>query len=181
MKERIDKLEQLDLSHLKAEDLSWQHATGQDMIIGSGRTKQHSYRNGVQTPIGDIEIAVWIKAAEYIVERDQLQEELERLRPYRIDFGSGSAFAKQVTHGMHLNMCLDAIYRNPTWASFIPYNQLYHPELLAATPMAKVMMDCCQTVCTIPAARTRSEMKAGCCPNCGQWASFKILEIEKSE
>lgn len=88
MQERIDNLEQLKLAHLKPGDLTWLYATGQGQTTGSGRNKQHSYRQGVQTPAGDIELSVWIKAAEYIVERDGLQEELEHLRPYAIDYGN---------------------------------------------------------------------------------------------
>ena len=134
MQGRIDSLEQLDLTRLKAKDLSWLYATGQDSVIGSGRTKQHSYRSGVQTPLGDIAISVWIKAAEYVVERDGLQEELERLKPYAISYGSGSHFSRQLTHAAHLDLCLTEIYRNPVWASFVPYNRQYHPELLNTTP-----------------------------------------------
>lgn len=179
MQQRIDQIDQLDLSHLKAEDLSWQYATGQDSVIGYGRNKQHSYRNGVQTPLGDIEISVWIKAAEHIVERDHLNEELERLRPYTIAFGSGSTFNKQLAHALHLDMCLSAIYRNPAWGSFISYNRQYHPELLNTTSMVEVVPDCCQICCEVPTAQIHTEDRSVHCPVCGRWTSFKTCGPEK--
>ena len=169
---QIDQVEQLDLPRLKAEDLRWLYATGRDQIIGSGRNRQHSYRQGVQTPVGDMELSVWIKVAEYIVERDGLREELERLRPYMINYGGGSIFSKQLSHARHLDMCLSAIYRDPAWVSFVRYNQQYHPELLRATPMAEVVMDCCKTACAIPTAQLHEETRSAYCPICGRWASF---------
>ena len=54
---QIDRVEQLDLLRLKAEDLRWLYATGHGQTTGSGRNKQHSYRQGVQTPVGDVELS----------------------------------------------------------------------------------------------------------------------------
>lgn len=179
MQERIDNLEQLKLAHLKPEDLAWIYATGQGQTTGSGRNKQHSYRQGVQTPVGDIELSVWIKAAEYIVERDGLQEELEHLQPYAIDYGSGSTFSRQLTHGKHLSMCLSAIYRNPAWVSFVPYNRQYHPELLNTTPMVEVVVDCCQIRCEVPTAQIHTEDWKVHCPVCGRWTSCKARKPGK--
>ena len=169
---QIDRVDQLDLLHLKAEDLYWLYATGRSQTTGSGRNRQRSYRQGLQTPVGNIELSVWITAAKYIIERDVLQEELERLRSYTINYGGGSAFSKQLSHAKHLDMCLSAIYRNPAWVSFVCYNRQYHPELLHTTPMAEVIMDCCKNTCTIPTAQLHDETKTAHCPICGRWASF---------
>lgn len=179
MQERIDSLEQLKLAHLKPEDLTWIYSTGQGQTTGSGRNKQHSYRQGIQTPVGDIKLSVWIKAAEYIVERDGLQEELEHLRPYAINYGSGSILSRQVSHASLLNMCLSALYRNPAWVSFVPYNRQYHPELLNTTPIVEVVMDCCQIRCEVPTVQIHTEDRSVHCPVCGRWTSFKICESEK--
>lgn len=179
MQGRIDNLEQLKLAHLKPEDLAWIYATGQGQTTGAGRNKQHSYRQGVQTPVGDIELSVWIKAAEYIVERDGLQEELEHLRPYAIDYGGGSILSKQISHASLLDMCLSAIYRNPVWVSFVPYNRQYHPELLNTTSMVEVVTDCCQIRCEVPTVQIHTEDRSVHCPVCGRWTSFKTCGPEK--
>ena len=50
---QIDQVEQLDLLRLKAGDLRWLYATGRGQTTGFGRNKQHSFRHGVQTPVGD--------------------------------------------------------------------------------------------------------------------------------
>lgn len=180
MQNHIDRIEQLDLPHLKADDLKWMYSTGRNLITGSGRDRKHSYRSGVQTPIGDIELSVWIGAAEYIIERDGLQEELEHLCPFIVSFGS-SPYAKQLSHANHLAMCLSEIYRNPAWVYFVSYNEQHHPELLRNTPMVKVMMDCCNVVCSIPKAQLHKEDQTAHCPVCGRWASFSYTWNKKSE
>ena len=180
MRELIDKLEQLDLQQLSIGDLHWIHCTGKGLTIGSGRNKKHFFRRGIQTPIGDIELSVWIKAAEYIVERDGLQEELEQL----LSFASasiGSSCSRELIHARHLDMCLSKIYRNPSWVGFIPYNERYHPELLENTPMVEVIMGCCETVCTIPKAQIHDENQTAHCPVCRRWASFTCAKNKKSE
>ena len=180
MQSLIDQLEQLALPHLRAGDLRWMYSTGKGQITGSGRDKRHTYRTGIQTPIGDIELSVWIKAAEYIVERDGLQEELEHLRPFALSFGA-SLFAKQMARANHLDMCISKIYRRPAWVSFIPYNKQYHPELIDHMPIVEVIMDCCKTVCAVPKAQIHKEIQTAHCPACGRWASFSRVERKKSE
>lgn len=180
MRELIDKLEQLDLQQLSMGDLRWMYCTGKGLTTGSGRDKKHSYRRGIQTLIGDIELSVWIKAAEYIVERDGLQEELERLLPF-VTAINGSLYAGQLLHAYHLDLCLSGIYHNPTWVDFVPYNERYHPELLDSTPMVKVTMDCCKIVCTIPKAQVHKENQTAHCPACGRWASFSRVKHKKSK
>ena len=180
MQNHIDRIEQLDLPHLKADDLKWMYSTGHGITIGSGRDKKHFYRRGIQTPIGDIELSVWIKAAEYVVERDGLQEELEHLCPLIVTFGN-SLYAKQLSYANQLAMCLSEIYRNPAWVCFVPYNEQHHPELLRSTPMIKIMMDCCNVVCSIPEVQLHKEDQTAHCPVCGRWASFSYAGIKKSE
>lgn len=121
----IDRLEQLDLSTLKAGDLKWQYGTGRAKSTGYGRDKKYTYRHGVQTPIGDIELSVWVQAAEYVVKRDGFQEEVERLMPYM-------AYCGNRTEAYHhaLTACLSRLYCNIEWVCFIAYNEKYHPELL---------------------------------------------------
>lgn len=130
--ERIDRLEALDLPNLKAENLDLQFWTGQAQSKGYGIHKISSYRTGVMTPIRDIEISVWIKAAEYIVERDGLQNEVEHLTPFITLPGDNiSAHSRQTLRTCILNACLSRLYCNIKWVHFIEYNEKYHPELLA--------------------------------------------------
>ena len=180
MWELIDKLEQLDLQQLSTGDLHWMYCTGKGLTTGSGRNKKHSYRSGIQTPIGDIEISVWIKAAEHIVERDGLQEELERLLPFAAA-SIGSSHSRELVHARHLDMCLSEIYRNPTWVNFIPYNERYHPELLENTLMVEVIMGCCKKVCTISKAQIHEENQTAPCPVCRRRASFTYAKHKQSE
>lgn len=121
----IDRLEEIDLTNLKAEDLKWQYGTGQAISKGYGRDKAHSYRHRVQTPIGDIELSIWIKAAEYVIERDGLQEEVKHMAPYMRYHGNYIDI-----HTSTLDACLSKLYANIKWVHFAEYNAKYHPELL---------------------------------------------------
>lgn len=79
---RVDSIHEIDLDTVTAEDLIWQYGTGVAVTQGEGRYKTHSYRNGVQTDIGDLELSVWITAAEYVVKRDGLVEEAAHLQEF---------------------------------------------------------------------------------------------------
>lgn len=127
----IDTLEALDLPHLKAEDLDLQFWTGQAQSKGYGIHKVPDYRTGVMTPIGDIEISIWIKAAEYIVERDGLQNEVEHLASFIAFPGDNATIEKRQTLRTRiLDACLSRLYHNIKWVHFVKYNEKYHPELL---------------------------------------------------
>lgn len=123
----IDRLEQIDLSTLKAEDLRLRFWTGQALSTGYGRDKKYSYRTGIETPIGDVEIGVWFKAAEYVIERDGLQNEVKRLAPY---ISRHNPFPQRDIQVRILDACLSRLHCNIEWIYFTEYNEKYHPELL---------------------------------------------------
>lgn len=128
---RIDTLEALDLPHLKAEDLDLQFWTGQAQSKGYGIHKVPDYRTGVMTPIGDIEISIWIKAAEYIVKRDGLQNEVKQLAPFiELPSDGPGPMSRQMLHVRILDACLSRLYCDIRWVEFTRYNEKYHPELL---------------------------------------------------
>lgn len=170
----IDGLEQLDLASLTAADLEVHFLTGRAVDIGIGRDKRKLYRSGVQTDIGDIEISVWVKAAEHIVDRDGLKEELEHLRPFALYTSNAGRFTKQHEYVRHLDMCLSALYRNPVWVGFVPYNRQYHPDLLEGVPMAQIIPKCCGELCEIPRAQISAGLNVAPCPICGRWSSFRL-------
>lgn len=174
----IDRLEQLDLASLTAADLKTHIFTGRAIDIGIGRYRRKLYRFGVQTDIGDIEISVWVEAAEHIVEREGLKEELEHLRPFAHYTPNAGPFTKLHEYVRHLDMCLSAFYRNPAWVGFMPYNRQYHPELLEGVPMAQIIPKCCGELCEIPRAQISADLNVAPCPICGRWSSFRYAEAD---
>lgn len=174
-RDQIDSIGQLDLEHLTAADLKWEFATGRSLSFGHGRDKVHSYRNGVQTPIGDIKLSVWLEAARYLIKRNGLEEELEHLNNYLGEISARAQLTRDLDLGRRMDTCLSGLYRDPVWVGFIPYNQKYHPELLEGVPMATIIPDCCQTECMIPKAQIRDESGTAPCPVCGRWAPFRFV------
>lgn len=172
----IERIEQLELPNLTAADLKVRVLTGRAIDIGNGRGKKKLYRSGVQTAIGDIEISAWIQAAEYIVDRDGLKDELEHLRPFALYTPNADKSIRQMEYVRHLDMCLSELYRNPAWVHFVPYSRKYHPEFLDAVPVVRIITGCCKELCTIPEAQIKPEAKTAPCPICGRWSSFRYAD-----
>lgn len=179
MDKRINSLGELDLPNLTPADLRYRFGTGQAISTGSGRDKKYTYRTGVMTPLGDIEISVWLEAAEYLVEEYGLQEELEHLKPYaRFPLDRGTPAAQREARADILDACLSQLYRDPQWVKFLEYNQKYHPELLAGVPMVTVITECCQRPGLVPTAQIKQHMgdPAVPCPHCGRTTAFVVME-----
>ena len=136
MNKRIDKIDQLDLQALTAPDIRLRFWTGQAGHAFKRGEKITTYRTGIMTPLGDIEVSVWIQAAEALVEREHLQEEVEHITPY-IEFPGDqqTAIRRQDLKIRALDAVLSGLYRNPEWVRFVEYNAKYHPELLGKRPL----------------------------------------------
>lgn len=82
MQKLIDSISGIDLTAVQPEQLCRKHGTFRCNSTGSGRDKKYSYRHGASTPIGDIEDSVWKTAAEAVVKRDGLEQEVAQILPY---------------------------------------------------------------------------------------------------
>jgi len=78
MENRIDSLYGLDINALTLSDICWKYGTGFDTSTGKGSNKKHSYRHGVQTEIGDIELSVWRQLAYSVIEHLGEREQFEK-------------------------------------------------------------------------------------------------------
>ncbi|MCI9350159.1 MAG: hypothetical protein HFF83_13220 [Oscillibacter sp.] len=177
---RIDSIHEIDLDTVTAEDLIWQYGTGVDVTRGEGRYKTHSYCNGVQTDIGDLELSVWIAAAEYVVKRDGLEEEAAHLQEFITRKTSRYGFAWRNPRMHALEHCIRSTCKNPAWASFIPYNQKYHPEVLASARLVRIITECCQK----PGEVTEEQIAQSfdgrvCCPICGRFSAYRRAPQEE--
>lgn len=179
---RIDSLHEIDLDTVTAENLIWQYGTGIAVVQGEGRYKTHSYRSGVQTEIGDLELSVWIAAAEYVVKRDGLEEEAAHLQEFIHMKSSRYGFTWENPHMHALEHCIRSTYKNPAWVSFIPYNRKYHPEILASAHLVRVIMECCQK----PGEVTEEQIAQSfdgrvCCPLCGRFSTYRRALREEGQ
>lgn len=176
---RIDQLQEIDLATVKAEDLVRHYGTGIAITHGTGRQKTHSYRNGIQTDIGDLELSVWIAAVEYVIQRDGLEEELSHLMEFENCNGkdrSQKSSAKQDC----LCACISGLYKNPEWAAFVAYNRRYHPEVLERAHLVCIIPECCQMPGDTTAEQiARSYNGTVCCPFCGRFSKYKLASNEE--
>lgn len=78
-KERIDSAAGLVPAALTFSNLCWRYGTGVDTSTGKGAYKKVSYRFGVMTELGDMEINVWIHLMERLIEESGEQWLLDAL------------------------------------------------------------------------------------------------------
>lgn len=172
MMEWINSLTGIDLKTVTAEDLRWKYGTYSYESKGRGRDKVTTSRPGVQTPIGDIEIGIWVEAAKAVIHRDGLDEELEHMTGYYLKDG-GPAFPNKMLEYRALDAALSGLYKDPAWVGFIEYNEKYHPDLLASASLVEVYTDCCGELCTFTEARLERGDSYATCPKCGSWSKIR--------
>lgn len=131
MRECIDRLDQIDLETLTAEDLICGVRPFSTKVIITQGKKTYIPRDGIMTKLGNVEIGVWLEAAEFLVKRDGLQKEVERMAPFvAFPFDNRSAQYRRDARIRAIDACFSRLYQNVKWVHFIEYNEKYHPELL---------------------------------------------------
>ena len=123
MQKLIDSISGIDLTAVQPEQLCRKHGTFRCNSTGSGRDKKYSYRHGASTPIGDIEDSVWKTAAEAVVKRDGLEQEVAQILPY-VSFASDTSAENRISA---INAVFSGLYKDTLWVSFVEYNRNYHP------------------------------------------------------
>ena len=135
MQKLIDSISGIDLAAVQPEQLCRKHGTFRCNSTGSGRDKKYSYRHGASTPIGDIEDSVWKTAAEAVVKRDGLEQEVAQILPY-VSFASDTIAENRISA---INAVFSGLYKDTLWVSFVEYNRNYHPELLTDAELVEVI------------------------------------------
>ena len=118
---------ELDYKTLRA-----QFYTGRSVLLNDrGYEKKYGYRHGVQTPIGDIEVNVWCEAMKELIEKNGDTDLYDKLFDwYKGDPVCGKTKREQELYV--LNVFSNNIFDNPKWVDYIPFNEKYRPEILAA-------------------------------------------------
>lgn len=101
MQKLIDSISGIDLTAVQPEQLCRKHGTFRCNSTGSGRDKKYSYRHGASTPIGDIEDSVWKTAAEAVVKRDGLEQEVTQILPYGSSRNRSDELLKMATDPLY--------------------------------------------------------------------------------
>lgn len=174
MQKLIDNISSIDLAAVQPEQLVRLHGTFRCNSTGSGRDKKYSYRHGASTPIGDIVDSVWMAAAEAVVKRDSLEQEVMQILPY-VSFSTDTKEENRI-HAM--NAVFSGLYKDTLWVSFVEYNRKYHPDLLTDVDLVEVIPRCCNRLAQITADRLYHDRYSQTipCPHCGRFSPFRWPE-----
>lgn len=168
----INDLNHIDLATVTTEDLQFKWSTATAKSTGKGYWKKTTYRTGMETRIGNIEIGVWIKAAEAVIHRDGLDEELEHMTAFYYENNETPAFTREELYRASVGSTLFSLYKDPEWFWFVPYNRKHHPELLAAAHLIEVVADCCQAQATYTEEGLTRAGDHIHCPSCRTWTTY---------
>lgn len=176
MDKTYDHLSELRVAELCMNDIRWLGGTGRTCSSGAGQGKKTSYRRGVSTPLGDIELSVWYQAAEAIIRRDGEQQLLSQLVEWASEHNYVHLSATEIRQKA-LALLSVGIFKNPRWVHYIPFNRKFHPEVLLEAHIVTIISSCCQ----LPGEVTQEQIDAACsnmvaCPHCGRWATYTVVE-----
>lgn len=173
---RLNSYTEVDLATISFSDLKWRYGTGIDTSTGKRQYKVHSYRNGVMTKLGDIEVSVWYQLMEKLIERENEQWLLDALIQWECENGydkkSVSTQRKKAlqAHASRLFAC-------PGWVGFVQFNKRHRPEVYAKANIVTVITECC----SLPGEVTQEQIDIAYadtvhCPHCGRWSNYVLSD-----
>lgn len=174
--ERIDSASRLDPASISFSNLRWRYGTGVDTSTGKGIYKKHSYRCGVMTKLGDIEIKVWIQLMEQLIEKSGEQWLQDALFQWEKEHNYAKSSAAELKEKV-LELHSARIFDNPEWVCYIPFNKRFRPDVLEQAHIVTVVNECCD----LPGEVTQEQIdraynKTVACPHCGRWSRFELYE-----
>ena len=107
------------------EDISVHFFTGRSILLsGSGRDKKYSYRSGVMTDVGDIELSRWRELVHGLIEKAHEQTLHEQLLKWVKDCCPFQHTREEIeTYALELHA--SRIFDNPKWAAYDEFNRRY--------------------------------------------------------
>lgn len=169
---KIDSINEIDTSLLTFENLRSHYGTGESVTTGTGRDKIRSYRTGMETNIGDIELSLWIRLVKDLIEQSGEQELYEKLKEYVSKFGFVKT--KDGLEEYALELFASRIFDNPEWVDYVPFNQKYRPEILRQAKLVTVVCSCCKQPGQITVERFNKAKETIPCPVCGRYSQFTV-------
>lgn len=114
---------------LTAEDLRVMHYTGRSNSHGYGRDKVTTYRSGIQTKIGDVELGQWQALMRDIVRRAGELELLEQLTEWELE-NTPWIHTRKEAEQRALEAFADRWFDDPSHRNFAAFNQKYRPKVI---------------------------------------------------
>ena len=114
MRSCIDSIQEIP-DTISFGDLICHFRTGRSVhISGTGRDKQFSYRRGVETAIGDIELSVWKDAVSQLIQKNEEEDIYQALLTY-VAKHCPWWHTQQEREIEALDLHCQRIFENPTW------------------------------------------------------------------
>lgn len=176
-----NSISEFDIATICFSDLRWRYATGISLSKGQGRNKEYTYRNGVMTALGDIEVGIWYKLMEQLIEREHEQWLLEALIQWEHEHNYTKDTASELRKSA-LQAHSSRIFDCPEWVGFVMFNKRYRPEVYAQANLVTVINECCDTHGEVTQEQIdRSFGGAVHCPHCGRWSSYTVCTVNGKE
>ena len=107
------------------EDLSVHFFTGRSILLsGTGRDKMYSYRSGVMTDVGDIELSRWRELVHGLIEKAHEQTLHEQLLKWVKDCCPFQHTREEIeTYALEIHA--SRLFDNPKWAAYDEFNRRY--------------------------------------------------------
>ena len=107
------------------EDLSVHFFTGRSILLsGTGRDKKCSYRSGVMTDVGDIELSRWRELVHGLIEKAHEQTLHEQLLKWVKDCCPFQHTREEIeTYALEIHA--SRLFDNPKWAAYDEFNRRY--------------------------------------------------------
>ena len=107
------------------ENLRVHYFTGRSILLsGTGRDKKYSYRSGVMTDVGDIELSRWRELVHSLIEKAQEQALHEQLLKWVKDCCPFQHTREEIeTYALEIHA--SRLFDNPKWAAYDEFNRRY--------------------------------------------------------
>lgn len=168
-------LQQYPLDTITYEQIRFMYGTGRDnSVYAVGRDNRRHlqnfrYRNGVQTPIGDIAETVWYALAVKLVYRNHEGWLLDDLEEFYKQHGDQRYIATYTEKIKEREAVKSAVYSaiqrhydDAEWWGYLPFNWKYRPRELADKTFPLMVYPCCNYVEQVSFVREHTRA----CPNC---------------
>lgn len=115
------------LDGLTFEKVSLKYGTGRSSTFNTPNGKRTSYRHGVMTGIGDIEVSVWMQIVEYLIRKANEIELYNNLLEWVTDtlkWSENEVERKKYALELHAVRIFD----NHEWVDYIAFNKKYQRD-----------------------------------------------------
>lgn len=178
--QRIDSASEIDPGIIDFSNICCRYRTGVDTTTGSGVYKKHSYRHGVMTKLGDIEITVWTKIVEQLIEKNDEKWLFDVLVRWETKGDYINRTRKELWY-LVLELYTSRIFDNPEWIDFISFNRKYRPDALKQVKIITVVNECCGLLGEVTQEQINSAFGGKIfCPHCSRRSIFEIISKTES-